>query len=179
MVANMVPDFHSDEKVTILDFDVVEARNLQGTQFFTPEVKNHNKTEALQYLIYKVYGIEINFINEKLSPDNIDLLSDYNLIVDTFDNYISRKLVQDYCMDHHLTILHCGFSDKFTFSIEFGDHYRVPEDNPKAKDLCELPGASSFVHMVAAIGSSVVQEYLKTGKQREFTGNKFSIREIK
>ena len=99
------------------------------------------------------------------------------MVIDTFDNYKSRKIVQEYCRKNGIEVIHIGFSDSLTFSIEFGNNYAHPNNTP-VRDICTISGASSFVHMVSAIGSSVVQEYLTTGKQREFTGGRLSLREI-
>lgn len=167
-------DNREERNITVMDFDKVESRNLQGTQFYTPEVKDHFKTDALQYLIYKIFGKEIGFINEKLTETNVNLLSGYDMIIDACDNFEARSAITEACRD--IPCIHLGFG-KYTWSILWNEGYQPPETMTNF-DLCELPGASSFVHMVAAVSSSVVQEYLKTGKQREFTGNKFSIREI-
>ena len=178
LIGCIAPDVRNTVEITVLDYDKVEERNLLGTQYYTEAVNNMLKTEALQYLIYKNYGIEVNIITEKLTNENISLLSNFDLIVDTFDNYDSRKLVQDYCISYNLEVIHIGFNPQFTFSIEFKDNYTIPTDFINAPDICTLPGAASFVKMVASLGSLVVQEWLKNGQKREFVGNRLNIREI-
>ncbi|MEK6878034.1 MAG: ThiF family adenylyltransferase, partial [Nanoarchaeota archaeon] len=100
LCANLAADSRGELDITVLDFDNVEERNLRGTQYYFPEQEEQFKSEALQYSLYKHFNKEITIITEKLTDENISLLSNFNLIVDTFDNFQSRKLVQDYCISH-------------------------------------------------------------------------------
>ena len=160
-----------------------------GTQNYSPEQLGMYKTEALQYSIYKNLQREINIITGLIQDMKTDLiLSNYDLVVDCFDNYEARDHAQGWWTAlklsqpnklHSPELLHIGISPEMTFAIEWAENYKVPTDITSGFDICTLEGASSFVKMVASIGSLVAQEYLKNGQKREFIGNKLNIREIK
>lgn len=170
-------DIHGQHEVTVLDFDTVEERNVRvGTQFYTHAQIGMPKVEALQYNIYKAHEREINIINEKLIIQNVELLMDYDLIIDCFDNHDARELTQGARWAHE--IVHIGFSDKMTFAIEWATDYVVPSDITTGIDVCEMQGAGSFVKMVAALGSLTVQNYLQNRIQLDFLGNRFTVREV-
>jgi len=179
LCANLVADNRS-LAITVLDYDAVEERNLRGTQFFTPEYIGVPKVEALQALIYEWYEKEITIINQKLEGEKIEwsIFDAFDIIVDCFDNYHARNVVQTYWEESHKPILHIGLSNQGTFAIEWAENYHVPNDFSQSFDLCELEGASSFVKIVAALGSLTVQEFLQTGKKYEFIGTKFAIKKI-
>ena len=176
-------DLRGEHEITVIDYDIVEDRNIDpGTQFYFREQVGLQKTEALQYNIYKAYEREINVIEEKLSEENNALLMGYDLIIDCFDNYEGRHQVQmqwDFSKDGEKEVLHIGFSDQMTFAIEWADNYQVPDDITSGMDICEMPGATSFVNLVASLGSLTAQEFIRNKKKREFVGNGFSIKEMK
>lgn len=176
---NLVADNRGQWDITVMDFDKVEERNLRGTQKYVFDQLGQLKTEALQYTLYRTFEKEIKVITQRLIEGNVDLLSEFDLVIDTFDNFESRKLVQNYCTSHNLEVIHIGFNPVFTFSIEFGNNYKVPTDIISPIDICEAVGASSFITMVSSVGSLVIQDFLKTGTRREFVGNRLAIREIK
>ncbi len=176
---NLVADGHNKLNITILDFDRVEKRNLLGTQYYFPDQEGLLKTESLQFSLYKRYQKEVEMIAIKLDHQNIQLLSRFDLIIDTLDNYKSRKLVQEYCLCHNLEVIHMGFNPAFTFSIEFKANYKVPSDITSGMDICEMQGAAAFVASVASLGSLIVEEFVFNNKRLEITGGKFTHSLIK
>lgn len=175
-------DLHGEHEVTVLDFDTVEERNVRvGTQFYFREQIGMTKTEALQYNIYKAHEREIKVMQEELSEDNDVLLTGYDLIIDCFDNFKARHLVQmqwDFSKDGVNEVLHVGFSDQMTFAIEWAENYYVPDDITSGIDICEMQGAASFVKFVASLASLVVQNYVQKNQKLEFLGNKFTVRRV-
>ena len=183
LVSCLVPDLRGQHEITILDKDKVEERNIQaGTQFYTADQIGQNKVEASQYNIYKWYEKEIEIFKgefeEFLSSKNIGA---WDLLIDCFDNYEARDLIQRIANDLGIgsACLHLGLSDQMTFEISWAENYKVPSDITSGWDVCEMEGAASFIKMVSALASSVIQHYLTTGEKKEYIGNRFSIRKIK
>lgn len=201
LTSMLVPDLKGKHEVFVLDMDVVEERNVQaGTQFYQPDQIDLTKTEALEYNIYKWFNRQITPIHGKLTdgtdplhqtdfrPENLEA---YELIIDCFDNRLARNILQSWWfkgkigkvvvpeVDNPPHLLHIGFSDEFTYAIEWAENYKVPDDITSDMDICEMEGAASFIKMVSGLGSSVVLEWVNNGTKREFVGNRFSIREIK
>jgi len=180
LCANLAIDLKDKAEITVLDFDKVEPRNWQaGTQFYRSEQRGKYKVEALTFNIYKWLGIGLNPFNIQISRNNIGLLGDFSLIIDAFDNFESRKLVYGYCKQGKTDCLHVGFSPQMTFEIMWNENYTPPTDYAEDTfDVCEANGARSFVHLVSAMASLVVQEYIKNGEKKAFVGNRFNLTEI-
>ena len=87
LAALLACDLKGEHEITVLDFDKVEERNLLGTQYYFSGQEGQFKSEALEYSLYKHFSKEIDIITEKLTNENISLLSNFDLIVDTFDNF--------------------------------------------------------------------------------------------
>jgi proteasome lid subunit RPN8/RPN11 len=179
LTRTLIPDLHGEHHLAVMDFDTVEERNvIAGTQFYTREQIGQKKVEALQFNVFKWFERDIDIISDKLTESNLSMLAQYQLIVDCFDNYQSRKLVQDSVQKLKIPCVHMGFSAEMTYAIEWKDNYAPPSDITSGMDICELPGAAGFVTMVAALGSLVVQEYMEKQVFHDFVGRKFSLTEI-
>lgn len=179
LTARLVSDLKGHE-ITVLDKDTVEERNITaGTQFYTREVIGFPKVEALQYLLQKWAEKEIKTINLELTSRFNGILGMQDLVIDCFDNHEARRVVQKYCKGYEQPLLHVGFSDNFTFAVEWAEHYKVPTDITSGFDICEMPGAAAFVNMVASIGAHAAEEFILNGKKLEFVGGKYSHSLIK
>lgn len=179
LAAYLASDLRDEHKITILDKDMVEERNIQaGTQLYLREQVGLPKVEALQFNIYKQFNRQVEIIHNDFFHAFHGTTLPYDMVVDCFDNKEAREAVSFYSDREKTAILHVGFSPTFTWSILWNEGYVAPED-AKGLDICELLGASSFVHMVSAVGALVIQEYLATRKKHEFVGNRLSVREIK
>lgn len=189
LTANLVADLKGQCKITVLDKDTVEERNVTpGTQFYTPDQVGQPKVEALQFNVYKQFQREIEIINVNLSQTEMTWgqmeSGQYDLIIDCFDNENARSLVQESWRQRNLykkdfDVLHVGFSDQFTFAVEWADNYTVPTDITTGFDICEMPGARSFVASVAALGSLVAQKWVDDGEKMEIVGGKYTHSIIK
>ena len=177
LARHLVPDLRGKHEITVLDRDVVEERNVEaGTQFFTPDQVGMSKVEALQYNVYKWYQREINIFHGDIKdiftsiPGGYTVtLADFDLVVDCFDNQEARSFIQS----KYKTLLHLGFSDQFTFSVEWAENYEVPAGEVEF-DICELPGAGAFVASVASLGALVVEKFLEDGTKMDIVGGKFT-----
>lgn len=178
LVLHLVPDLKGEHEITVLDFDTVEKRNIQaGTQFYTEDQIGLKKVDALQFNIYKWYNREVEILSQNiLETSGEEFFSNYDLVIDCFDNHEARSFV-----DKHSTgpTLHIGFSDNFTFSIEWEDNYKPPTNFESGIDICEMLGASAFVSSVASVGALVAEEFILNNKQLEILGGKFTHSLIK
>ncbi len=179
LTARLVSDLKGEHEITVLDRDNVEERNVRvGTQFYTPDQIGLPKVEALQFNIYKNYQREINIINYDITKFPSPDISEFNLVIDCFDNYQARKDLQNRYRFFIGNLLHIGFSDAFTFAIEWAKNYKVPSDITTGMDICELEGASAFVNLVASLGALVAEEFILHKKKLEIVGGKIHHRLI-
>lgn len=167
---NLIADIPEVE-LTVLDFDRVEPRNLRaGTQAYEPEQEGQLKVDALQLLVYSKFDKDILTHDVRLDKATLNLLDGYGLIVDCFDNVYSRGLVKKEATKKGYEILHAGFSGLKTFQIGWNENYEV-SDKDLGIDVCEMPGARSFIQGVASLTSLVIQQYLEKGEKLEGFGN--------
>lgn len=177
LTARLASDLKGYE-ITVLDKDVVEERNIAaGTQFYMPNQIGVPKVEALQFNIYKQFQKDISIFYGDIQK----IIGSYpkqDLIIDCVDNYNARNIIQTQYRDF-ADLLHIGFSDQFTFAIEWAENYKVPSDITTGFDICEMEGASAFVNLVSSLGALVTEEYLNSKKKIEIIGSKFNYSIIK
>src|ERR1700674_2228276 len=84
----------------LVDFDVVDLSNLQRQIIHTTDRVGMLKTESAQKSINAINpGIKVNRHDVRLSSDNVmDIIKDYDVIVNCGDNFPTRYLINDPCV---------------------------------------------------------------------------------
>ena len=84
----------------IVEFDVVDASNLQRQVTFTTEDLGKRKSEAAKARLSGLNPmIDIKVYDTRLTSENaLELFRDYDIIVDGTDNFPTRFLVNDACV---------------------------------------------------------------------------------
>lgn len=84
----------------ILDFDVVDFSNLQRQVIHSEKTLGELKVESAKNRLLELNSdIEINTYNTRLTSDNaMDIIKDYDIVVDGTDNFATRYLVNDACV---------------------------------------------------------------------------------
>lgn len=179
----LASDLKGEHEIAVVDKDSVEERNIRaGTQFYNSDCIGMPKVDALEYMVYKIRQRAVIPLRQDVAGYQWEVqLQDgkYDLLIDCLDNRMARQIAQEATRYYKRVCLHIGFSDQLTYAIEWDENYKVPDDITSGMDICEMEGAASFVKMVSAIGSQVIQDYIKTGQKREFLGNRLIIREVK
>jgi adenylyltransferase/sulfurtransferase len=87
-------------RLGLVDFDQVEESNLQRQVIFGTADVGRSKVDAARSRLRDLNpGIEVVGHNERLSRDNaLDIIRDYDLVVDGSDNFATRYLVNDACV---------------------------------------------------------------------------------
>ncbi len=155
-------------RITVVDFDVVEASNLQRQTLFgygdVDRPKAEAATERLQDLNPHV---EIVPKVERFGVDNaLSLLEGQDLVVDGSDNFVTRYLVNDACVMAGKPLVH-GAIFKFegqvsVFNLDEGPTYRClfPEC-PNPKDVPNCAEIGVFGALPGIIGSLQAVEVIK------------------
>ena len=86
--------------IGILDFDTVDESNLQRQVLFNINQKDKSKVDAAKEQLEKLNpNINFNLFNIKLSSKNaLDIIKDYDIVIDGTDNFPTRYLVNDACV---------------------------------------------------------------------------------
>ena len=92
----------------IVDFDRVDLSNLQRQIIHSTERIGMLKTESAKKTIEALNpDVNVTLYNERLDSSNImNLIEDYDYIVDGSDNFPTRYLVNDACVMRNKTLIH-------------------------------------------------------------------------
>jgi len=162
--------------IGVVDFDVVEMSNLQRQVIHNSDMIGMKKTESAKQFIEKLNpDVKVTVINEKLTSSNImDIIDDYEIVVDGSDNFPTRYLVNDACVMKDKVNIHGSifrFEGQVTvFKPKAGPCYRClyPEPPPPGMSpSCQEAGVLGV--LAGVIGTlqavEVIKEILSAGDQ--------------
>lgn len=87
--------------IGIIDFDTIEIHNLHRQILYTENEIGQNKSIVAKEMVSKLNPlIKAVAINEKLTAENAsEIIQQYDIIVDGSDNFSTRYLVNDTCVE--------------------------------------------------------------------------------
>ena len=165
------------QHLRVIDRDRIEEHNV-STQLYGESEVGAWKVEVLRQRLFRATGIEIDTIRKELTERNArSLLQEAGLVVDTFDNSTSRRLVQEQCRALELPCLHVGLYADYG-EVIWDKHYRVPQD--VAGDVCDYPLARNLVLLVVALASEVVLRFVLDSVRQNWSATlrDFAIRPL-
>jgi molybdopterin/thiamine biosynthesis adenylyltransferase len=153
----------------VVDFDRVESKNVQS-QFHTKMGQGKNKAKAIQAALQGMFGVKISALTSKLMDNNqVQLLSESDLIVDCTDNFKAREIIQEYCQDIALPCLHgCLSADGQMARIVWTEHFAPDKEDVEGDATCEDGQNLPFHAMAGAVMAKVVQAFLESGEKRSW-----------
>lgn len=153
-------------KLKVIDRDRIEERNLSTQPYYRSDIGAF-KAKILANSLYRALGVSADAQSKELTPANAaQLLSGASLVIDTFDNSVSRQAVKDYCESANLPCLHVGLAGDYG-EVIWNEVYRVP--SPLNDDVCDYPLARNLVMLTVAVACEVIITFVATGKQQSFT----------
>ena len=161
----------------VIDRDRVEEHNV-NTQLYGASDVGAWKSEVLRNHLFRAVEMEIDAVTKALDERNArKLLKGSDVVIDTFDNSDSRRLVQEQCRAAKLACLHVGLYADYC-EVIWDKNYRVPAD--VAGDVCEYPLARNLVLLAVAIASETLVRFVLTGapEDRSATLADFSVRTL-
>lgn len=109
--------------------------------------------------LYRAIGTKIEAETRELTEANAaQLLKESRLIVDMFDNSISRQSVKDYAACSGTPCLHAGLSADYA-EVIWNDVYRVPSD--VNDDVCDHPLARNLVMLTVAVVCEAIVSFVQ------------------
>jgi adenylyltransferase/sulfurtransferase len=160
-------------KIGIVDFDKVDVTNLQRQIIFTIDDVGKNKADAAAVRLKALNPvIEIEGHNVKVTSANtLDLLKDYDVVLDGSDNFPTRYLINDACVllrkplvygsvlkfEGQVSVFNFQKPDK-TFSANYRDLFPQPP-SPESVPNCEQAGVLGV--LPGTIGSLMANEVIK------------------
>lgn len=161
----------------VIDRDRVEEHNV-STQLYGEADIGAWKVEVLRQRLFRTVGVEIEAVRKELVDRTAgSLLPEGRLVIDTFDNSASRRLVQERCRALHLDCLHVGLYADYG-EIIWDERYRVPQDVPG--DVCDYPLARNLVLLTIAVAAETLLRFVLDGARDNWsvTLRDFAIRKL-
>ncbi|MBX9695166.1 MAG: ThiF family adenylyltransferase [Cyanobacteria bacterium] len=153
-------------QLTVLDKDRVEEQNL-STQVYAQEDVGAIKADILANIVYRDLGEEIKPIAQELTEKNVSkYLTDYALVIDSFDNSVSRKVVSDHCRDKGINCLHVGVNGDFG-EVRWNENYIVPSD--AGDDICDYPLARNLILLMTAVASETIIRFILDNRKESYS----------
>jgi molybdopterin/thiamine biosynthesis adenylyltransferase len=161
----------------VIDRDRVEEHNV-STQLYGESDVGTWKVEVLRQRLFRATGIEIEAVRKDLSERNAGgMLEGAGMVIDTFDNSASRRLVQDQCRTLKLPALHVGLFADYG-EVIWDERYRVPND--VAGDVCDYPLARNLILITVAVASEAVIRWILDGDRTSWSATlrDFAVRAL-
>lgn len=153
----------------VIDFDRVEQKNTQG-QFHSKMGLGRNKAQAIQQAIQGMWGMQINAVPHKLTPDNVTpLLGDVDIVVDATDNAEARRTIMTMVRTHGIPCVHGALAADGSFGqVVWDEWFKEDEEGEAGQATCENGENLPFHAAVAAQMVLAVQRYLKNGSKTSY-----------
>lgn len=164
-------------QLRVIDRDRVDEHNV-STQLYGESDVGAWKVEVLRQRLFRATGVEIEALRKELSERTAQtLLQNGGLVIDAFDNSVSRKLVQDQCRALKLPCLHAGLYADYG-EVIWDERYRVPHD--VGGDVCDYPLARNLILLVVAVAAEAVVHFVLAGDRTDYsvTLRDFAIRQM-
>jgi molybdopterin/thiamine biosynthesis adenylyltransferase len=164
-------------RLRVIDRDRVEEHNI-GTQIYGEGDIGAWKADVLRNHLFRAAGIEIEAERKELTDRTVrKLLAGSDLVIDTFDNSASRRLVQDHCRSANLACLHAGLFADYG-EVIWNEQYRVPSD--AGPDVCDYPLARNLVMLTVAVTAETIIRSILDGQRQNWsiTLRDFAIRPL-
>jgi len=154
--------------IGIMDFDTIEIHNLHRQILYTENEIGKEKAIVAQEVVSKLNPlIEVIAIPEKLTLENAsEIIQQYDIVVDGSDNFTTRYLVNDTCVQFDKTLVY-GSILRFEGQLAVFNHKGSKNlrdlfpEMPDPKDVlnCNLNGVLGTLPGI--IGNMMAHETLK------------------
>lgn len=153
-------------RLRVIDRDRVEERNLSTQPYYRSDI-GAQKAKILAHTLYRALGVKADARPEELTDANAGkLLDGSGIVVDTFDNSVSRRVVKEYCAAAGIPCLHVGLAGEYA-EVLWNEGYRVP--SPTNDDVCDYPLARNLVMLTVAVAGEVLVRFAATGEREDYT----------
>lgn len=162
-------------RLRVIDMDRVETHNI-NTQVFEESDVGALKVVATQNRVFRTVGVEIDIVSKRLEKKNVKkFLKGADLVVDGFDNFDSRQLVQEHCRAKDIPCLHAGLNTDYG-EVVWDEIYMVPKAIDG--DICDYPLARNLAVIVVSILAEEIIDFCLADKPRRKSW-KITLKDLK
>ncbi|MFB6099760.1 MAG: ThiF family adenylyltransferase [Candidatus Nanohalobium sp.] len=157
----------------LIDRDYLEVKDCYSSSLYTPEQcrKSLPKAKAAEEKLGEFTDVE-SYV-ESLSADNLDRLSDADIVLDGTDNLETRQLINDYSKKEGVPWIYTAAIAERAYSMLFVQKcFSCMVQQPESVATCATDGIMREVAQKAAVSSSLKAVKILTGKD---VGEKLEI----
>jgi molybdopterin-synthase adenylyltransferase len=152
--------------IRVIDRDRIEERNLSTQPYYLSDVGAF-KARILANSLYRALGVKLDARMDELTAANAaKLLKESALVIDAFDNSVSRQALKDYCAGAAVECLHAGLANGYA-EVIWNENYRVP--SAAQDDICDYPLARNLVMLTVAVTCETIVRYIANNEKQSFT----------
>lgn len=148
----------------LIDNDIIDETNLSRQNFFEEDI-GKLKVESLKKNLLKINSkINIEIFQTLLDKKNIEkICSNLDLIIDSTDNFKTRRIINKFCEKYEKDWLYCGAIKTSSISYLFkGKKKEFKKIFPKKiieQSCCDIGILPSTIHLSAAISFNLILKY--------------------
>ena len=137
-------------RIGIIDFDYVEASNLQRQIIHSTNTIGASKTHSAKKHILNINPYcQVNLFNQKLTSNNaLDILKSYDVICDCSDNFPARYLINDTCIILNKPNIY-GSIARFEGQASV---FNLKKNSPNYRDLIPTPPPKELIPSCSEAG---------------------------
>ena len=170
------------KKIYIMDYDRIEASNLNRQILYGREDINSLKAEVAQKKLAEFdLETEIEVINDKITK-NTEIPADVDIIMEALDNFETRYIINNLAKKYDLPVVHGGVEAWYgqLTTIVPGKTKDLKEIIPESPiSEGQIPVFSPAVSIIASLQVSEAVKFLIGRKEEELLLNKIMFVDIK
>lgn len=149
----------------LIDRDYLEEKDVYSSSLYDTQQAGNSlpKSKAAKEKLRDKTEVEEH--NTSLKPENLDILSSADVILDGTDNIETRQLVNDYCKREDIPWIYTAAIAERAYSMPFIDQcFNCMVQKPEKVATCETDGIMREVAQIAAAKSSIKAVRFLTGE---------------
>jgi adenylyltransferase/sulfurtransferase len=152
----------------IIDRDYLELKDAYSSSIYTPQQCQNALPKARAAEKYLEQFTEVKAYSKSLSPENLNLIENSDIILDGTDNLETRQLINDYSKKRDTPWIYTAAIAERTYSMMFEQScFNCLVQKPEKVATCETDGIMREVAQKAAASSSLKAVKYLTGKEVE------------
>ena len=166
--------------ITVIDKDKVENTNLGTQNYCKADVGRSKAVQCANNMIKKISSKVVPIAKELNKSNAKSMLKGSDLVIDVFDDALSRQVVMDVCNELSIPCLHAGMSTDGYSEVCWNEKYKVTAPKTTAGVApCDYPLAANLVSFTVVLLAEMVNKFLDAGikKSVEFTWDDLRVDE--
>jgi molybdopterin/thiamine biosynthesis adenylyltransferase len=159
-------------KITLMDYDNVELANLHRQLLFDESDISRNKALCAATKLTKVNSeVDIKAFPEKLIEENSDRILHSNLVIDCTDNIETRLLVNKFCKQNKIPMLHVAAVED-TGNIIFYENKKKEQaclnclynENTPSRKCVDFGVMNTITSAISSMAANIAIKFLSKNK---------------